>query len=55
MKEIRGKKVDRDLFVWDSRDTRGHVKNVVKNTCKKDTNKYIFPYRSIHILNNLKT
>jgi len=47
-------KVDReDLFVWDQRDTRGYGKKLKRTTCRRDTKKYSFPYRSIEILNNL--
>ena len=41
-------KIDRDyLFVWDFRNTRGHEKKLKRNTCKRDTKQYSFPYRSI--------
>ena len=40
-------RVDRDVFVWDSRKTRGHEKKTLKMiTCKRQ-NKYSFPNRSV--------
>ena len=28
-------KIDKDLFVWDDRNTRGHEKKLKRTTCKK--------------------
>ena len=52
---LKGKdKVDKDdLFVRDSRDTRGHDMKLKKTTCRRDIKKYSFPNRSIEIWNKL--
>jgi len=47
-------KVDReDMFVWYQRDTRGHGKKLIRTTCRRDSKKYSFSYRSMEIWNNL--
>ena len=41
------------LFMWDSRDTRGHSMKLKKTACRRDVKKHSFPNRSIEIWNNL--
>ena len=49
-------KVDRsDLFLWDSRNTRGHGKKLRMDRCRRDIKKFSFPQRSIEVWNKLDT
>ena len=49
-------KVDRsDLFLWDSRNTRGHGKKFRMDRCRRDIKKFSFPQRSIEEWNKLDT
>ena len=41
-------KLDRnDLFVWDTRNTRGHGKRLKKTSCLQNVRKYSFSHRCI--------
>ena len=42
-----------DMFVRDTRSTRGHSKKLMKTRCVKDVKKYSFPYRCIDTWNAL--
>ena len=47
-------KLDRDdLFVWNTRNTRGYCKRLKKTRCLQDVKKYSFPHRCIDIWNGL--
>ena len=48
-------KIDRDdLFVWDTRETRGHGKKLKKTRCLRSIKKHGFPYRCIDTWNGLE-
>jgi hypothetical protein len=42
-----------DMFVRDTRSTRGHSKKLMKSRCVKDVKKYSFPYHCIDTWNAL--
>ena len=47
-------KLDRDdLFVWDTRSTKGHGERLKKTRCLQDVKKYSFPHRCIDTWNGL--
>ena len=47
-------KVDReDLFIWDTRETRGHGGKLKKMNCRRDVKNYSFPHRTVNAWNSL--
>lgn len=49
------REIDRDdLIVWDTRDTRGHRKKLMKTRCLRDIKKHSFPCRGIDTWIGLK-